>query len=72
MVRKIVRLCNFFKPLIPGGNKRSYVLNQNLHLKLQVCLSMHDLLLPPGINGLKIVITIKKFTSLKKLQSMAY
>ena len=31
------------KHLMTGGNKRSYV-----QLKLQVCLSTHELLLPPG------------------------
>ena len=35
-----------------GGNKRSYILKQTSSLKLQVCLSMYDILLPPGITGL--------------------
>ena len=36
--------------IMPGGNERSYILNQNLQLKLemQVSLSIYELLLPPG------------------------
>ena len=34
-----------FNPLMPGGNKRSYVLEQ-------VCSSTYDLFLPPGVKGL--------------------
>ena len=34
-------------PLIPGGNRRSYIVKQ-----LLVCLNTYDLLLPPGIKEL--------------------
>ena len=37
---------------MPGGNKRSYVLNQNCREMHQVSLSTYDLLLPPGIKVL--------------------
>ena len=36
-----------------GANKRSYVLKQTYKKKVQVCLSMCELLLPPGINLLE-------------------
>ena len=37
--------------LIPGGNKRSYVLKLTCSWRLKVCLSTYDLSLPPGIKG---------------------
>ena len=37
-------------PLMSGGNRRSYIYSS----KLQVCVSMHDLLLRRGIKGLNI------------------
>ena len=43
------------KTLMSGGNKKSYVLKQTCSFQLQVCLSAHDLLLPLGIKGLKLV-----------------
>ena len=36
---------------MPGG-KKVYVLKQTCSFQLQVCLSMYDLTLPPGIKGL--------------------
>ena len=37
-----------FNPLEAGGNKRSYIPKQTCSFQVQVCLSMYDLLLPPG------------------------
>ena len=45
-------------PLMPGGNKRSYVLKQTYSLKLQVCLSTHDLLLPQNIKELMVLLCL--------------
>ena len=36
---------------MPGGDKRSYKLKETFREKLQICLNVRDLLLPPGING---------------------
>ena len=41
-----------FTPLLPGGNKSSYVLKQTCSWELQVYLSMYDLLLTPDIKEL--------------------
>ena len=38
--------------LIPGGNKKSYILKQLCSFQLQVCLSTHELFLPLRIKGL--------------------
>ena len=38
--------------LMPGGNKRSYVLKQTCSFWLQLYLNTYDLLLSPGIKGL--------------------
>ena len=40
-------------PLMPGSNKRSYILKQTCSFWLQVFLSVYDLLLPLGIKRLK-------------------
>ena len=40
-----------FKPLMPVGNKRSYIHKQTSNKDLQVCLSMYVLLLPPALKG---------------------
>ena len=45
----------FLNPLMHGGNKRSFILEQTCCIKLQVCSSIYDLLLPPCIKGLKLV-----------------
>ena len=45
LMKTLWYVCSF-NPLIPGGNKRLYLLKQ-------VCLSTYDLLLPPGIIGLR-------------------
>ena len=37
-------------PLMPSGDKRSYKLKETCCKKLQICLNVRDLLLPPGIN----------------------
>ena len=48
-------LCELYpyvrNPLMPSGNKRSYVLKQTFSFLLEVCLSASDLLLPPGFKG---------------------
>ena len=46
-------LAEIVNPLMPGGNKRSYIFRQTCSKKLKVCLSMYDLLLPPGVKGSK-------------------
>ena len=38
---------------VEKGSKRSYILKQTWSYWLQVCLSLYDLLLPPGIKRLK-------------------
>ena len=40
-------------PLMPGSNKRSYILKETCSFWLQVFLSVYDLLLPLGIKRLK-------------------
>ena len=45
--------CKTFDPWMFGGNKTSYTLKKSYSYKLQVCLNTYDLLLPPGIEGLK-------------------
>ena len=42
-------------PIMHGGNKRSFILEHTCSIKLQVCSSMYDLMLPPCIKGLKLV-----------------
>ena len=37
--------------LMPGGNKRPYILIQTSKQDFQVCLSMYVLLLPPALKG---------------------
>ena len=41
------------KPLMHGGNKRSFILKQNCNKELQVCFNGHVLLVPQGIKSLK-------------------
>ena len=40
-----------FNPLMPGVNKRSYILKQTSNWDLQVCLSMSGLLLQTALKG---------------------
>ena len=40
-----------FNHVVSGGDKRPYKLKETCRKKLQICLNVHDLLLPPGING---------------------
>ena len=40
-----------FKPLMPVGNKTSYIHKQTFNKDLQVCLSMYVLLLQPALKG---------------------
>ena len=49
-------LTDFFKSvyfLRSGGNKSSHILKKACSWKLQVCLSMYELLLPPGLKKLR-------------------
>ena len=41
---------------MPGDNKRSYVLKQTCSFWLQVSVSMYDLMLSPGIEGLNLLL----------------
>ena len=36
---------------MPSGDKRLYKLKETYREKLQICLNVRDLLLPPGNNG---------------------
>ena len=36
---------------MPSRNKRSYKLKETCRKKLQICLNVYDVLLPPGIKG---------------------
>ena len=45
---EMMKMFRFLNPLMPGGNKESYILKT----KLQVCFSTFDLLLPAGVKGL--------------------
>ena len=47
--------------LMLGGSKRSYLLKQTSSFNLKVCLSMHDLLLPPSIEGLTLFCPVFHF-----------
>ena len=42
-------IATIFNPLMPGGNKIPYTLNQTCSWKLQICLSVYDLLVTPGM-----------------------
>ena len=42
-------MATIFNPFKPGGNKRAYILKQTCSLNLQVCLSVYDILVPPGV-----------------------
>ena len=41
-----------FNPVMPSGDKRSYKLKKTCREKLQICLNVCDVLLPPGIKGI--------------------
>ena len=45
-------LCATTNALMPGGNRMTYIFKQTCSLKLQICLSMYDLLLQLGLNQL--------------------
>ena len=40
-----------FNLVMPSGDKRLYKLKETYREKLQICLNVRDLLLPPSING---------------------
>ena len=72
-------LCELYpyvrNPLMPSGNKRSYVLKQTFSFLLEVCLSACDLLLPPGFKGQSISGQCSHFISpgdTKKLKVVCY
>ena len=41
-----------FNTFMPDGNERSYTLTQTNSLKMQVCLSLYGVLVPPVVKGL--------------------
>ena len=45
---EMMKMFTFLNPLMPGGNKESYI----LETKLQVFVSTYDLLLPAEVKGL--------------------
>ena len=45
-------LCATTNALMPVGNRKTYIFKQTCSLKLQICLSMYDLLLQQGLNQL--------------------
>ena len=42
-------IATIFNPFITGGNKKAYIFKQTWSLKLQICLSVYDVLVPPGL-----------------------
>ena len=56
-------LWNPVNSLMPGGNKRSYI------LEVAGLFNMYDLLLPPDIKGLKLIYTFHNFVILHCMPS---
>ena len=58
------KLVFFVDHLIPGGDKRLYVLKQTYTWKLLVCLNTYAVLLPPGIIELMMIFILNNLNDI--------